>query len=402
MKNLETVVRAYALKNAIAHGGKAQVGAVISPLFLEGLKKEDMKTYGKKISEIVSKVNSMSLEEQKREFEKVKDLVSERKVREGLEELPNVPKTGVVMRFGPAPSGPMHIGHALTGTLSFLYFKKYGGKFYSRIEDTNPEVIEKQFYDMIKEDVKWLFNNESTIIIQSERMKLYYTYAEKFIKKSSAYVCTCSSESFKELAEKMEACPCRDSSVKENTQRWKKMLDKKGFKQGEAVLRFKSDIKDPNPAMRDFPLARINLAPHPLQKKKYKVWPLMNLAVTADDIETKVTHAIRGKDHRDNAKKQELMYSVLGEKPPWTFFLGKIKFKDIALSKRKLKQAVADGEYSGWDDPNIPTLISLRKRGYKPQAFWKLLEQIGLSENDKVMSQKDFFELLDHFNKDTT
>ena len=100
-----------------------------------------------------------------------------------------------------------------------------------------------------------------------------------------------------------KACNCRSLSVKENLERWKKMLDKKGYKTGEVVLRFKSSMQDSNPAMRDFPLARINETPHPLQKKKYRVWPLMNLAVTVDDIELKMTHVIRGKDHKDNAKR---------------------------------------------------------------------------------------------------
>ncbi|MBI5803222.1 hypothetical protein HY448_00870 [Candidatus Pacearchaeota archaeon] len=398
MKDLEKKALAYALKNALAHEGKAQQGSVISSLFHEGLNKEDIKKYSRKISEIVSEINSLSVNQQREKFEKLKKDVSERKTREGLEELPNVPNSGIVTRFGPAPSGPLHVGNAFTGTLSFLYFKKYNGKFYTRIEDTNPDVIEKKFYDLVIEDVKWLFNNESKIIIQSERMELYYRYAEKLIKKTVAYVCICSSESFKALSENMKACPCRDLSVKENLERWKKMLDKKGFKQGGAVLRFKSNLKNPNPAMRDFPLARINLTKHPIQGNKYRVWPLMNLAVTVDDIETKVTHAIRGKDHFDNAKKQEMIYRVLGKKPPWAAFLGKIKFKDLELSKRKIKQAIVEGEYSGWDDPNLPTLISLRKKGYKPSAFWKLMEHIGLSDNDKVMSKKDFFELLDQFN----
>ena len=110
------------------------------------------------------------------------------------------------------------------------------------------------------------------VIIQSDRMKLYYEYAEKFIKKKVAYICTCTSEKFKEFVDKKVNCPRRKLSVKENLEKWKKMLDKKGFNEGEAVLRFKSDMKDKNPAMRDFPLARINLTKHPKQANKYRVW----------------------------------------------------------------------------------------------------------------------------------
>ena len=158
-------------------------------------------------------------------------------------------------------------------------------------------------------------------------------------------------------------------------------------------------MKDKNPAMRDFPLARVNLTKHPLQKSKYKVWPLMNLAVTVDDIETKVTHIVRAKDHIDNAKRQEMIYKSFKKKAPWSGFLGRFKFKDMELSTTKIKHAIENGEYSGWDDKRLPTLESVMKRGYKPEAFWKFAEQIGLSENDKVMDKKEYFLLLDSFNK---
>ncbi len=403
MKNLELKARAYALKNAIAHDGKAQQGAVISGLFNEGLKKNDIGKYSKKISSIVNEINKLSLEQQKNEFEKLKEGVSERETREGLPELPNVKKTGVIMRFAPSASGPLHIGHAMTACISFLYVKKYGGKFYVRIEDTNPENIYKPAYKMIEEESKWLFDDSVKVVIQSDRMNFYYNYSEKLIHKGSAYVCTCSGDEFRELVKKQQDCPHRKLGVKENLERWKKMLDKskKGFKEGEAVLRFKSSMKEKNPAMRDFPLARINLQGHARHGKKYKVWPLMNLAVAVDDIEQKMTHIIRAKDHRDNAKRQEMIFKSLGlkNKVPWTGFLGRYKFKDMELSTTKIRQAIEQGKYSGWDDKRLPTIASLRKQGYKPQAFWKFAERVGLSESDKVMDRKEYFQLLDAFNR---
>ena len=136
-----------------------------------------------------------------------------------------------------------------------------------------------------------------------------------------------------------------------------------------------------------------------MKENKYRVWPLMNLAVSVDDIETGITHIIRGKDHRDNAERQKMIYKILGKKYPWSVFLGRFKFKDFELSKTKIRIAIEEKKYSGWDDPRLPTIVALRKKGYKPQAFWKLAEQIGLSESDKIMDKKDFFELLDNFNK---
>lgn len=404
MKDFEKKAKAHALKNAIAHDGKAMQGAVISGLFAEGLKKEEMKEYGKEVSKIVNEINKLSLDEQKKEFEKLENSISEREVKkEGeLPELPDVPKTGVVMRFAPAASGPMHLGHALTGMLNSLYVKKYGGKFYLRIEDTNPEKVFADCYTSFKKDCDWIFGNVTEYIIQSDRMNFYYKYAEKLLNSEDAYVCTCSQEKFKKFADFKEDCPCRNNDKKENLMRWEKMLDKKGYKDGEAVLRFKTPegMQHPNPAMRDFPLARIDEHEHPRQKQKYRVWPLMNLSVTVDDLEYGMTHVIRAKEHRDNAMRQKMIYTALGKekKFPWTFFMGRYKFTDLPLAKRKIVAAIEAGEFAGWDDPRLPTLSALKKRGYKPEAFVKLAEHRGLSEVDKVMESKDLFRELDQFN----
>lgn len=399
MKNFEEIARAYALKNAIAHEGKAQAGNVISSLFHEGLKKEDMKKYIKDISKILNEVNSLSIEDQEKEFEKVKDLTSERQSRDGLPELPGAKEGKVIMRFRPSPSGPLHVGHIISNMVSSLYVKKYGGKFYVIIDDTNPETIVSESYEGIKKDCDWMFGNVYQYLNASDRIELYYKYAEELIKKDAAYVCTCPSEEFKKLATEKKDCPCRKLNINENISRWGKMLDKKGFEEGEAVLRFKSGMKQKNPAMRDFPLARINEKKHPLQGNKYKVWPLMNLAVSVDDIELKMTHIIRGKDHRDNAERQKMIFKVFGKKYPWTSFIGRIKFSDLALSKRKISAAIKKGEFEGWEDERLPTLASLRKRGYKPEAFAEFVEQRGLTEVDKVIDSKEFFKIINNFNK---
>ena len=128
----------------------------------------------------------------------------------------------------------------------------------------------------------------------------------------------------------------------------------------------------------------------------------MNLAVAVDDIELGMTHIIRAKEHRDNAERQKMIYNALGKKGkyPWTAYLGRIHLKDMELSASKITQGIKEKKYSGWDDPKLPTLASLRKRGYKPSAFWKFAERIGLSENDKTMDRNEFFKLLDFFNRE--
>ena len=399
MKDLKQKARAYALKNALAHDGKANQGAVISSLFHEGLKKEEVKSYIKEISKIIKEVEKLSAEEKKKEFEKLEKEISKRKVREGLPDLPGAKKGKVIMRFAPSPSGAFHIGHAMTACISFLLVQKYGGKFYVRIEDTNPDNIYPKAYKLIEQDSKWLFGNKAEIVIQSKRMKLYYKYVKKLIQKNSAYVCTCSGDEFREFVKERENCPCRKLSVKDNLERWKRMLNKNDYKTGNAVLRFKSDMQHKNPAMRDFPLARINETPHPLQKKKYRVWPLMNLAVAVDDIEMKMTHIIRAKEHRDNAERQRMIFKVLGKQFPWTGFLGRWHIKGLRLSATGITKDVEAGKYSGWGDLRLPTIQALKNKGYKPSAFWKFSENVGLSESDKTIDKKEYFKLLDSFNK---
>jgi glutamyl-tRNA synthetase len=399
MKDFDKKIRAYALKNALAYDGKANASAVLSSLFNEGLEKENVKEVMPKINEIVKEISKLSLEKQKKEFEKFEDIISHRKERVGLPELADVPKSGVVMRFRPAPSGPLHVGHIISNLLSSMFVEKYGGKFYVIVDDTDPETALLETYANIKRDCDWIFGNVTEYLNSSDRMELYYEYIEKLIKKNSAYVCQCSGDEFREFAKQKKDCPCRKKSLKENLEDWKKMLSNKGFKEGEAVLRFKSDMKHPNPAMRDFPLARINLHEHPIQKKKYRVWPLMNLVVAIDDMDLKMTHIIRGKDHADNAKRQKMIFDVFEKKFPWTFFIGRMKFNDLVLSKRKITAGINSGEFSGEDDERLATIIALKKRGYKPEAFRKFVEQRGLTEVDKIISQKDFFDVIDKFNK---
>ncbi len=395
----EKIIKAYALKNAVEHDGKAVAGSIISGLFNHGLKKENIKQIMPDVNKVLNEINKFSIDEQKYLFEEFKDIIGHRPEREGLPELADAKKGKVITRMSPSPSGALTLGHILTIGPNFLYVKKYGGIFYIRIEDTNPENIYKPAYKMIKEESKWLCDNKVKFVIQSERMKIYYKYIKKLIDKNKAYVCTCDTEKFKELLLKKQACPCRSLSSNENLVRWKKMLDKKGYEQGQAVLRFKSDLNNKNPAFRDFPLARINITKHALQGNKYRVWPLMNLAVPVDDIEMSVTHMIRGKDHKDNEPKQRMIFDVFNKKYPWASYIGRIHFSDFEMSASKISRDVQAGKYSGWDDIKLPTAASFKKQGYKPEAFWMFVEQRGISEADKIISKKDFFEVLDNFNK---
>lgn len=152
--------------------------------------------------------------------------------------------------------------------------------------------------------------------------------------------------------------------------------------------------------MRDWPALRIKESPHPKQKTKYKVWPLLNFAVAVDDHDLKVTHTIRAKDHMDNEKRQKFLFDYMGWKMPEHLYIGRINFKDLRVSCSKTRPLIDDKTYTGWDDIRIPFLLALRRRGYQPEAFINYALDVGISQNDKTVSGNDFFKTINAFNKD--
>ncbi len=398
---LGNIIEKYALENASKYNGKAVLGSVLGKVLKEMPDaRKDMKKLSLLINEKIKEINSMKPEAQlKAVQEKYPELLEEkpREKKGELKELENVdPKKGVVMRFAPSPSGPMHLGHAITGGLTSLYVEKYGGKFILRIEDTNSDNIDPVAYEQLPKDAEWIFGNVSDVWVQSDRLEIYYRYIEKFISLGVVYICTCTQEAFKKFSEMKKECQCRNLSKDENEKRWKKMLAN-GFKEGEAVARFKSDMKHKNPAMRDFPLARINDSEHPRTGTKYRVWPLMNLSVAVDDIEAGMTHIIRAKDHADNAKRQEMMYNALGIKTPVTYFTGRYNFIGMELSCSKTKKKILEGQFSGWDDIRLPFLAALKRRGYSPLAFKRYTKEVGLSPVDKSINKDEFYKAINSF-----
>ncbi len=400
--NLKEAILKYALQNALKFNGRANIGAVIGKLISEEPKlKKDMKKISEEVKKIVAKVNKMKKSGQEKEFKKYKGKikVKKKKERHGLPALKKAVKGKIVMRFSPSPSGPMHLGHAITILPSSEYCRKYKGKLILRIEDTNPENIYKPAYKMLEEDGQWVTkNNISKVSIQSDNLGYYYDYAEKLVDMGKAYVCTCPSDKFRKMVFEKKACPCRNLPVKKQQERYKKMFSEYG--QGEAVLRMKTDLNDKNPAMRDWPIMRINEHLHPRQKDKFRVWPLMNLAVFVDDIRAGMTHIIRGKDHMDNAKRQEQLYKIFKKPVPETMFIGRINFTDLKMSASRTRKKIEYGEYEGWDDIRIPFLRALKRRGYTPDAFIKYSLSLGLSETDKTVTKEEFFKALDACNRE--
>jgi len=399
---MKKLIKKWALKNAIDHKGKAVVGAVIPKVIGENSElKSKIKELMPLINRIVKEVNEMTLEKQIEELKKIApELLIEKKKEEKKElpELKNAEIGKVVMRLAPFPSGPLHIGNARMVILNDEYVKRYKGKLYLVFDDTvgteKTEIkrgrektklrlkeIDPKAYKLIPEGLKWLGVKVHKKLYKSDRVKIYQKYCEKLIKLGGAYVCTCSADEFRnKYKNKGKACPHRYNSIEENLKEWKKML--KEYKAGEAVVRLKTKVDHPNPALRDPAIMRISEKRHPRVGKKYRVWPLMEFSWAIDDHLLGMTHILRGKD---------LIKEDYVEKEVWKYFgwpfaefihYGYISLLHGSLSKSKLAELIKKGEIKDWYDPRTWTLQSLMVRGIQPEAVREFILSFGLSQSD--------------------
>ena len=402
LMSLKKTIMKLALSNALKYNSEADLKAVIGKVFAS---EPELRKKGREIvSQIylaVKEVNKLSLEEQKNRLQKLDpSLLEEKKVEKKekkLRDLKNVGKK-IVMRFEPSPSGSLHIGHAYSLLLNSEYCKKYKGELILRIADTNPSNSYADSYKLIEEDANWITNNKiSRVVIQSDRLENYYSQCLILLDQGNAYVCDCDSEEASQMIKKGIGCPCRDLPNKKQLERWRSMFTT--YHSNEAVVRLKTYLKHKNPAMRDFPIFRINSFEHPRQGKKYRVWPLMNFSVAVDDYELGLTHVIRGKDHYDNTKRQKYIFDYLKWNTPEYIHVGRINFDGLNLSASETRKLIEEGKFTGWDDIRLPFLQALKKRGFTPEAFIKFTIETGVTLVDKRVESHKFFKMIEAFNR---
>ena len=340
------------------------------------------------IDEIISEVNSMNKEDLEPYIPLKKPKV-EKVVERELPPLNN--SDSVVLRFAPGPSGPLHLGHTRALALNNYYKKRYGGKLILRLEDTNPNAIDSEAYEMIQSDLNWLNIEADEIIIQSDRNELYYQEIRKIIAEGGAYVTFSDAEEWRDLKNQKKAHPDRERLPEVQLSEFESLLVK-----GKGIVVIKTDLENPNPALRDFVALRVVEEPHPRQLTKYRLWPLYNYAVAVDDYHLGITHVLRGKDHLNNTLKQKWIYKYLGWDEPEYIHYGLVSIPNTNLKTSKIRESVAEGEFSGWDDCRLATLKGLARRGYRPETFLKYWENSGLKEVDIKFSWQNF----DAMNKD--
>ena len=401
--DLEELVRKYVLLNAVQHGGKASKKAVMRLIMgkhpeLRPKAREILKL----VERIVEEVNQMSLEEQKQALglEEIPEDRREVQMREGLPELPGAEKGKVVVRMAPYPSGPLHIGNARMAILNDEYAKMYDGKLLLVYDDTiggGGKEILPEAYDRIREDLDRLGVKYHEIRFKSDRVPIYIEYARKLIEEGKAYVCHCSTEEFKKYREAGKPCPHRNRSIEENLEEFEKMLEGY-YKPGEAVVRLKTPLDHPNPAVRDHVLLKIADKPHPRVGDKYIVRPVMDFSRAIDEVLLGITHVIRGVDLIKEDIVEQLVREALGRKPNIKFVhFGKIIVEEVSkdkaieravLSKTRIKQLIQEGKLFGRDDPRTRSIRSLRERGITPEAIRKVIVSLGLKGSTVRLTPK--------------
>jgi len=389
-------VRKYALQNAIEYSGKGQSGSVLGRLLAE---REQLRSRVQDLLTLVDKevirANSIAskdgIEEVRKELESLAPEALDRerhKKNEGLRDLPGN-TSEVILRFAPNPNGPLSIGHSRGVVINSLYAQKYQGKIVLRFDDTDtmvkPPLIEA--YSWIEEEFEWLSGKAADVIIRaSERMPVYLQYAKEMLAGSFGYVCKCKAEDFREFRVSKKECPCRNRSVQENMDDWGKMLSG-DIGEGGAVVRVKTEMDLPNPALRDWPALRIQHSPHPIVGDRYKVWPLLDFQSAIEDHEQGVTNIIRGKDLMDSTRKQTILYDHFGWEYPEPLYWGRVKIHEFGgFSTSGMSSSIDSGEFTGWDDPRLPTLRALRRRGFEPSSLVDLWEEVGLTQKDISIS----------------
>ena len=392
-EEIKLIIKKYALQNAVKYKKTPQAGAVMGKVMAQPELRSKAKEITVLVNEVLVEIDQMTPEAREEELNKLApELIAELSEKKEPEKgLPPLEIDGpLVMRFAPNPNGPPTLGSARGIVVNSEYTKKYKGKLIIRFDDTDPATKRPMLeaYTWYLEDCEWLGAKPDEVVIASDRMERYYEVAEQLLTNGGAYVCFCAQETFKALKDAKSECPHRNESVEKNLESWKKMVSGE-YKEQEAVLRIKTDITHKDPALRDWVAFRIIKTPHPRPEvlDKYCAWPLLDFEGAVEDHLLGTTLIIRGKDLIDSEKRQKYVYDHMGWTYPRTTHWGRVQIHEFGkLSTSGIKKAIAEGIYTGWDDPRLPTIRAIKRRGILPEALRKFMLDLGLGETDISLS----------------
>jgi glutaminyl-tRNA synthetase len=298
----------------------------------------------------------------------------------------------VITRFPPEPNGHLHIGHAKSICLNFGTAKDYNGQCNLRFDDTNPDKEDIEYVLSIKEDIKWLgFDWNGEVKFSSSYFDKFYECAEELISKGLAYVCFLSADETRDyrgtLKNPGQNSPDRDTSIKQNKALFKKMKEGE-FKEGECVLRAKIDMSSSFMCMRDPTLYRIRFETHHQTNNDWCIYPMYDFAHCLGDAIEGITHSLCTLEFQDNRRIYDWLLEHLDEfnktDRPRQYEFSRLNLEYTTTSKRKLKLLVDDNHVSGWNDPRMPTISGLRRRGYTPASIRSFSERVGVSKVDSL------------------
>jgi glutaminyl-tRNA synthetase len=306
----------------------------------------------------------------------------------------------VVTRFPPEPNGYLHIGHAKSICLNFGVAEEYGGVCHLRFDDTNPTREDVEYVESIKQDVRWLgYDWGEHLYYASDYFDQLYAYAIELIKLGKAYVDSLSAEEIREYRGTLivpgKNSPYRDRSIEENLDLFQRM--KAGdFEDGAQVLRAKIDMASANLNLRDPTLYRIRKVEHHRTGNRWNIYPMYDFAHSLSDSVEKITHSLCTLEFEDHRPLYDWFQEVLGIYRSQQIEFARLNLSHTVMSKRKLRELVELGYVSGWDDPRMPTLSGLRRRGYTPEAVRNFCDHIGIAKRNTVTEMA----LLEHFLRD--
>lgn len=318
--------------------------------------------------------------------------MNENKALNFIEEIvENDLKTGkyktILTRFPPEPNGYLHMGHAASICLNFGIAQKFGGKTNLRFDDTNPETEDTEYVESIKEDVKWLGFQWENIFYASDYFEQLYQYAVQLIKQGDAYVCDLSAEEIAtqkgSLTESGQNSPYRNRTIDENLTLFEQMKQGK-FEEGEKTLRAKIDMSSANMLMRDPLLYRIKFARHHRTNEKWCIYPMYDFAHGQSDSIEKITHSLCTLEFVPHRELYDWLIQKLNIYPSKQYEFARLNVNYTVMSKRKLKQLVNENIVSGWDDPRMPTISGMRRRGITAHAIREFVSRAGIAKRDKV------------------
>ena len=407
---IERAVEKHALLNALKHDSDAQVGAIMGPLMGEN---PEFREHGDEIPEIagpvVAAVNDRDRAAMRERLEALapdalEELEAEDEEDEHpLPDLPNAAEGEVRMRVAPNPNGPWHLGHARMPAVIGTYKERYDGSFICRFDDTDPKTKRPDLdaYDQILSDIEYLGFEPDDVLRASDRVEAYYEQARELIDAGGAYTCSCGAAAFSELKNAGEPCPHRDKDVETVREEFAAMVDGE-YASGEMVLRVRTDIEAPNPALRDWVAFRMIDTPHPREDASdYRCWPMLDFQSGVDDHRTGITHIIRGIDLQDSEHRQTDLYEYFGWEYPEVIHWGHVQIDeyDVAMSTSSIKERIEAGNLEGWDDPRAPTIKSVRRRGIRGEALVAAMIDLGTSTSNVDLSMSTVYarnrELID-------